>query len=753
MPGSGATRSAWMDGVPLIPKDGPMLGDTQADVCIIGAGLAGLTTGYLLAREGRSVIIVDDGVPGMGETLRTTAHLTAAIDDRIHVLERRIGVRKTRLAVESQVAAIDRIERICADEHLTGVFRRVDGHLFLHPDDQRSTLEAELEAARRAGLEDVRLEETTPLPFQAGPCLVFPRQAEVDAGQYIAGLADAIARMGGRIHASTHATNVEEGEGGHLTVTTTKGRIECEAAVVCTNAPVFGKVALHTKQDQYRTYVVAYEVPAGQVPPGLYWDTWGESGYHYIRLAQLGDGGRELLLVGGEDHRVGEGDPAESLARLEDWAAIRFNVSRPAYRWSGQVIEPADRLPFLGRYPGKGKNVYVITGDSGQGFTNHTAGAMLVTDLIQGRRNPWQGLYSPSRQGIGGLLRRIQAVTAGGKETAKGKLGIGEVEDERSIRPGSGAVVTRDGQKVACYREPSGELRECAAACTHMGAIVRWNTVEKTWDCPWHGSRFKATGQVINGPANTALDPPEPAREEHGEARNPERKAGRPAPRVAHTPHQGRPAPRRRAPTHKPAGRTLHGPDAIALLKEDHRKVKRLLKQLDAAGDGAERRGLFDEVERELLAHARLEEELFYPRFKEAVGDDDEETRRYFEAHEEHEVAERVAAEIRAHRDPSSPEYAAKCKVLKDLVEHHIEEEEKDMFPTARTAIGREDLLHLGDDMRQRRHEMLAGGVQALRRIAAPADAIEPGRERRDRGHGERADGAAWKRMQKHEDP
>lgn len=516
MPGSGATRSAWMDGVSLLPRDGPMSGDTQADVCIIGAGVAGLTTAYLLLREGRSVVVIDDGPPGQGETLRTTAHLTAAIDDRIHVLEKRFGLRRTRLAVESQVAAIDRIERLCDDERLDGVFRRVDGHLFLSPGADRALLDDELAAAHRAGLTGVRLEESTPLPFQAGPCLVFPWQAELDAGQYIAGLADAIARMGGRLHASTHATGIDEGA--HVTVVTTKGRIECEAAVVCTDSPVLGQVALHTKQEQYRTYVVGYEVPHGSFRRALYWDTVvPDSGYHYLRLADVAGSSNELLLVGGEDHRTGEGDPLERIRKLEEWCSARFGVSRPAYRWSGQVIEPADHLPFLGRYPGKGKNVYVITGDSGQGFTNHTAGAMLVTDLIQGRRNPWQGLYSPSRQGLTSLLRRLKGAGSAGGQSGKDKAGAGEVDDEASVPPGSGAIVTRNGVKIACYREPSGELRECAAQCTHMGATVRWNPLEKTWDCPWHGSRFTATGQVVNGPANQALDPLPASRESREE--------------------------------------------------------------------------------------------------------------------------------------------------------------------------------------------------------------------------------------------
>ncbi|MEA3136501.1 MAG: hypothetical protein QOC71_782, partial [Thermoplasmata archaeon] len=586
--GSGATRSAWMDGMGLMAGDGPLSGDTQADVCIVGAGVAGLTAAYLLAREGRSVVVIDDGPPGMGESLRTTAHLTAAIDDRIHVLAKKHGVRKARLVVESTKAAIDRIERICIEERLDGVFRRVDGHLFLSPEDELGTLEKELKAVHEAGMTDVTLEPSAPLPWATGPCLKFPRQAEVDAGEYLSGLADAIRRMGGRIHGSTHATGLEEGP--PTVVKTNKGRIECEAVVVCTNAPVFGKVSLHTKQEQYRTYVAAYDVPRGWLPRALFWDTLTkESGYHYIRLCDRAEPGQELLLVGGEDHRTGEGHPAQRMARLEAWVQEHFQLEGPVHRWSGQVIEPSDHLPFLGRYPGRGKNVYVITGDSGQGFTNHTIGAILVTDLMQGRRNPYQGLYSPSRQALTSLWARLRSNAEGAAEMVKGKLGAGEVGDESEIPAGSGAIVTRDGVKLACYREASGELRECAAQCTHMGAIVQWNDLEKTWDCPWHGSRFTAKGQVVNGPANKALDPPDVKLDEDKEEMEPmqtktaskarpktSRRKGAPVPRAG----RSRPAPaaRTRAKPAKPArrtpvkGRATH--DAIAMLKDDHKKVK-----------------------------------------------------------------------------------------------------------------------------------------------------------------------------------
>src|ERR1041385_6941331 len=507
VPGSGATSSAWMDGLAATPMAGPPPGDTQADVCVIGAGVAGLTVAYLLAHEGRSVVVVDDGRPGMGETLRTTAHLTAALDDRIFAIADKHGAGKARLAVQSQVAAIERIARICAEERLDGAFRRLDGYLFLSEDDEVETLEKELEAGTAAGLRGLRIEAAAPLPFPSGPALVFPDQAVLDAGEYLGGLADAILRMGGRIHGGTHATGIEEGP--PVTVRTPGGSIECEAAVVCTNAPVFGKLPVHTKRQPMRPYVVAYEVPFGSVQAGLYWDTGREGhGYHYIRLAERAhQPGHELLLVGGEDHATGTGDPKASLETLEAWARERFSLAgQPAYAWSGKVLEPAKHQQFAGRYPRKGKHVFLITGDSGQGFTNHTCGAMLVADLIQGRRNPWTGLYSPSRHALSGLARRVKQQASGAVEGLAKSSPPDDPMLESAIPPGGGAVVRRDGEAVACAREPSGDLLECKAACTHLGATVRWNDLEKTWDCPWHGSRFKAGGAVVNGPANQPLD-------------------------------------------------------------------------------------------------------------------------------------------------------------------------------------------------------------------------------------------------------
>jgi glycine/D-amino acid oxidase-like deaminating enzyme/nitrite reductase/ring-hydroxylating ferredoxin subunit len=475
--------------------------DTRADVCIVGAGIAGITTAYELVRAGKRVVVLERGELAGGATGLTTAHLASALDDRFDELERLHGEQGARLAAESHTAAIDRIEAIVAAERIACDFERLDGYLFAPPGGDRGLLERELEAARRAGLAGVERVDRAPLPlFDTGPCIRFPRQAQFHPLKYLAAVAEAIERGGGRIFAQTTVREIEGGEparieaGDHL--------VTAEAVVVATNTPINDLVAMHTKQAPYMTYVIGARIPRGAVPSALYWDT--EDPYHYVRL--YGDGGGaaafDILIVGGEDHKSGQAEDApERFAHLESWARERFpQIDEIAYTWAGQVMESIDGLAFIGRNPMDEDNVFIVTGDSGMGMTHGTIAAMLLTDLILGRENRWAELYDPSRK----------TVAAGGRfarETANmaGQLGAwvtaGDVRSVDEIAPDSGAVIRRGLRKLAVYRDAEGALHERSAVCPHLGCIVQWNAAAKTWDCPCHGSRFDPLGEVINGPA------------------------------------------------------------------------------------------------------------------------------------------------------------------------------------------------------------------------------------------------------------
>lgn len=518
---SGSTRSLWhLDTLP-IARD-PLEGDTTTSVCVIGAGIAGLSVAYELCRAGRPVVVLDDGVVGGGATLRTTAHLASGLDDRFHRLEYLHGERGAQLAAESHAAAIDRIERIVSEERIACDFARVPGFLVVG-DGCRDELDEECEAAGRAGLEVKLRPRFSPSGHDFGRALEFARQAQFHPGKYLAGLLAAIERRGGRVHGGSHAVELEGG--GAARVRTARGEVRCEAVVVATNTPVNDRLVMHTKQAPYRTYVVAGHIPTESLEPMLIWDT--ADPYHYVRT-QPGDG-HDWLIVGGEDHKVGQDDEHEArFDALLSWTKARFSkLSHATVRWSGQVLEPHDALGFIGRNPMDHDNVYVATGDSGNGMTNATIAGLLIRDLVLGHANPWAELYDPARKSLRAAKDFVRE-NLNFAAQYRDLLTPGDVDDVAAIARNDGAIVRRGLRKIAVYRDPQGGLHAHSAICPHLGCAVRWNDVERTFDCPCHGSRFAATdGHVVNGPANTGLAPVEiepdgtvgHALERHGEAR------------------------------------------------------------------------------------------------------------------------------------------------------------------------------------------------------------------------------------------
>jgi glycine/D-amino acid oxidase-like deaminating enzyme/nitrite reductase/ring-hydroxylating ferredoxin subunit len=494
---TGRTDSIWMATAPphTLP---PLTEDLRTEVCVIGAGIAGITTAYLLALEGRRVVVLEDGAIGGGETGRTTAHLSDALDDRYHVLERLHGQEGARLAAASHGAAIDRIEAIVAAEAIDCGFRRVDGYLFVPPGEPLDPLDAEFEAARRAGLEGVRMVPRAPVTsFNSGPSLLFPRQAQFHPLVYLDALAGAILRRGGRIFGGTHVTGVEAGPPAR--VATEGGPTVTADFVVCaTNTPVIDWLVIHSKQSAWRTFAIGARVIPRMVAPALYWDT--ADPYHYVRLE--GD----LLIAGGEDHKTGQEDDGEDrFVYLEAWTRERFPVGEIEYRWSGQVMEPVDGLGFIGRNPADKGHIMVATGDSGHGLTHGTIAGILLTDLILGRPNPWETLYDPSRKSLRSAAEYVKENVNVARQYLD-YVSPGEVGSADEIRPGHGALVRQGLGKLAVFRDEQGAVHALSAVCPHLGCIVHWNSLEETWDCPCHGSRFGTDGRVLNGPAVSGLE-------------------------------------------------------------------------------------------------------------------------------------------------------------------------------------------------------------------------------------------------------
>lgn len=495
--------SIWTGSVDL-PVFTPLSADLRVDVCIVGAGISGLNLAYLLGRAGKSVAVLEDGAVASGMTSMTTAHLTCVLDERYFDLERMHGEEGARLAAESHTTAINRIETIIASEMIDCDFERLNGYLYLPPDEDEEVLARELAAAQRAGI-DAALVNRAPSPsLETGRCLLFPNQAQFHPLRYVAGLARAIERDGGRIFTTTHAEGIE---GGQPAQVTTGGHVvTADAVVVATHSPVNDLVAIHTKQTAYMTYVIGARVPRGVVLRALYWDTGFP--YHYARVQNDNGHGddSEILMVGGGDHRTGQSDDTTvHHGRLERWARSRFPfIQEIAYTWSGQVMQSVDGLAFIGRNPLDAANVYVVTGDSGSGMTYSMIAAILITDLIEGRANPWQTLYDPSRKSLRAAPTYAREAVRMVAQYADW-ISPGDAQSADDVAPDTGAVVKEGLVPVAVYREPDGTLHRLSAVCVHLGCVVRWNAAERTWDCPCHGSRYDRFGSVISGPANSNL--------------------------------------------------------------------------------------------------------------------------------------------------------------------------------------------------------------------------------------------------------
>jgi glycine/D-amino acid oxidase-like deaminating enzyme/nitrite reductase/ring-hydroxylating ferredoxin subunit len=506
---SGENVSYWIDSLKPVEYK-PLKENKKTEVLIIGGGLAGLTTAYCLLKEGKKIILIEDGLIGSGETGRTTAHLTAALDDRYYDIESVFGVDGSRIAAESHTAAIEWIASTVKNENIDCDFERLDGFLFLHPSDKGENLTKEFEATQRAGLKTEWLEGTHHIAAYSGPAIKYPRQAQFHILKYINALAAAVVKMGGEIFTMSHADKI-----------TTKGaecngfNIEASHVVVATNSPVNDLVTMHTKQSPFRTYVIGAKFPKGRLPHALWWDTgnmnskWMTAPYHYVRVQPLDDE-FELLIAGGEDHKTGQADD-EGITEenrydaLEQWTRKHFPaVTDIVFRWSGQVLEPLDYMGFIGKNPGD-ENIYIVTGDSGNGMTHTTIAGILITDLIQGRENKWASLYSPKRIPIK-LPGRFLSETLNMAKQYGDLIKKADIEEANQLANEEGAILSKGFRKIALYRDASGTLHSFTAVCPHLGCVVQWNADEKTFDCPCHGSRFSKEGIVINGPAVSNLE-------------------------------------------------------------------------------------------------------------------------------------------------------------------------------------------------------------------------------------------------------
>ena len=486
--------------------------DIDVDVVVVGGGITGLTTAYLLATSGRSVAVLERDRSAQVDTGHTTAHLTMVTDRRLKELERAFGRTHAQAVWDAGLAAIAQVETIVREHDIDCAFEWVDGYLHA-PDgkagrEETSEFQEEADLATTLGFDATFVED---VPFVGGAGVRFENQARFHPRKYLAGLATAARAEGVRIF---EHSGVEEFISDPLAVKANGHVVRARDIVIATHNPLVGVSGMlratlfQTKLALYTSYVVAGRAPRGTIPDALFWDT-GDP-YHYLRSDPHRD--HDVVIFGGEDHKTGQvSDPNACYDRLERALAAKIPTIDLTHRWSGQVIETPDGLPYIGQMT---DHQYAATGFSGNGMTFGTLAAIMFADAISGRRNPWAELFDPGRVAIRkGLWEYLKENTDYPYYLIRDRFAGAEGRSLRSVKRGQGKVIEHQGAKVAAYRAPDGALTLRSATCTHMACIVKWNDAERTWDCPCHGSRFTSDGGVISGPAEKPLaeipqDPP-----------------------------------------------------------------------------------------------------------------------------------------------------------------------------------------------------------------------------------------------------
>jgi glycine/D-amino acid oxidase-like deaminating enzyme/nitrite reductase/ring-hydroxylating ferredoxin subunit len=491
-----------------LPRFGSRPIPNRVDVVIIGAGITGLTAAWLLKQSGKTVAVFERERIGAGETGNTSAHLTYVTDTRVTELAKRFGRDAARLVWNGGATAIDVIEQNATTPGMTCGFRRVPGFLcapFARDEDLDADVTALKDDAQLAKELDFAARYVDSGPVTGRPAIAFSDQALFHPLEYLTGLALAVDGGGSHVFEMTEVGQVLQDP---LAVVVNGENVACDDVIIATHVPIVGSTSLvsatlfQTKLYPYSTYVLGARVGDDAPAAGLYSDT--TEPYFYLRIHEDRHG--RYAIFGGEDHKTGqEADTESPFTRLEQQFRTLLPSARIERRWSGQVIETDDGLPFIGQ---TADHQYVATGYGGNGLTFGTLAGLMMRDAVLGRPNPWRELLDPHRKAssLGAIVNIIKQGVDYPVHYISDRIGGDANDGVESVPRGGGKVLTLDGQRVACHRTGTGKVIKVSAVCTHMGCLVRWNNAEATWDCPCHGSRFTAEGLVIGGPAESPLE-------------------------------------------------------------------------------------------------------------------------------------------------------------------------------------------------------------------------------------------------------
>jgi glycine/D-amino acid oxidase-like deaminating enzyme/nitrite reductase/ring-hydroxylating ferredoxin subunit len=487
--------SLWIDTAPTTDYP-PLEPGRHFDVAVLGGGIAGLTTAYLLQRDGANVAVLEAGRVGAGVTGYTTAKVTSLHGTVYSSVESKFGADGARVYGEANEAAKEWMAALVEELGIDCDWRRKPAYTYAEDASDRGDVEREVKAAQRAGLPASYTEETD-LPWPVEAAVRFDDQAEFHPRKYLLPIAERLAH----VFEQTRATAVSAGSPNRIE--TDRGELTADHVVVATHFPFLDRAGFFARMHPERSYGLGIYVN-GDAPQGMYLST--ESPAHTVRSHPTARG--EMVIAGGESHKTGQGgDTAERVQRLEAWARARFDVRSIEYRWSTQDNMPVDGVPFVGRMLPFQEGIWVATGFLKWGLTNGTAAALILADLIAGRENPWAGLFDATRiKPLASASEFVKENVNVGTHFVGDHLSPPDVRSFDEVPKGEGRLVRQGVKKVAAYRDDDGTLHAVSSVCTHLFCQVKWNSAERSWDCPCHGSRYGVDGRVLQGPAVKPLE-------------------------------------------------------------------------------------------------------------------------------------------------------------------------------------------------------------------------------------------------------
>ena len=477
----------------------PLKKDISVDVAIVGGGITGLTCAYLLSKSGKSVVVLEANEIGNGATGFSTGNLYSTVDSRLFQLASKFDEETSKEVVKSRASAVDLIEDIIVQNHISCDFFRTPWHLFTETDEEKSTIEKEFKAAENAELAATLL-ESLPLPFLIKSAVRIEGQAQFNPMKYIKGLAKAIS---GDCAIYENSRVLNFGSGNPCVLETSLAKINAKHIILASHTPK-GVYAIQGAIFPYREDAIAFKLNNANYPPaGIYWGLT-KSQHHSFRTYTTEN--QKFLVVVGEHYKVGQAeDSMKKFNQLEKFARDRFDIASVEYKWAAQSYRSADGIAYIGEIE---ENIFTGTGFSADGLTYGTLTAMIISDLINGVKNKWAYTYdinrhNPLKSAKEFLKENINVLG----EYIKDWPGFADVDELKEIKKGEGQVISIKGKKIAAYRDTNNMVHTMSAVCTHMKCIVNWNNAEKSWDCPCHGSRFDLEGNVLEGPAMANLSP------------------------------------------------------------------------------------------------------------------------------------------------------------------------------------------------------------------------------------------------------